>query len=163
MYQLPIDDEANNTKYIKASASKAPFFNDNFRFRIKNNQGIWVNVNSNTKLDKAGVSELYEYLSTSDMLKVERAFMNNPDIRLGQTWVNKEVSLGVLKRLREEGFDYHIKMGGSGTKGHALDLDIVLDDNGITVPIYKFNGIENNVYNNYVLIQIKSIDTQPVH
>lgn len=150
MYQLPIDDEANNTKCIKASASKAPFFNDNFRFRIKNNQGIWVNVNSNTKLDKAGVSELYEYLSTSDMLKVERAFMNNPDIRSGQTWVNKEVSLGVLKRLREEGFDYHIKMGGSGTKGHALDLDIVLDDNGITVPIYKFNGIENNVYNNYV-------------
>jgi len=150
IYQLPIDDDTNNTKYINASSAKAPSFDNNFRFRIKNNQGIWVNVNSNTKLDKAGIAELYEYLSTSDMLKVERAFMNNPDVKSGHKWVNKEVSLGVLKRLREEGFDYHIKLGGTGTKGHALDIDIVLDDNGITVPIYKFNGADNDVYNNYV-------------
>ena len=150
LYQLPISYEGNTTKQLNADTSRLLSFNDNFKFRIKDTQGVWSYVNSNTKLDRAGVSELYKYLSTTDMLKVERAFMNNPDIRSEYTWTNKDVSLGILKRLREEGFDYHIKLGGTGIKGHALDIDIVLDDNGITIPIYKFNNSDSNTYSNYV-------------
>lgn len=150
LYQLPIRYDGNTTKQLKADTVRVLSFSDNFKFRIKDTQGVWSYVNSNTKLDKAGISELYKYLSTTDMLRVERAFMNNPDVRFEYTWTNKDVSLGILKRLREEGFDYHIKLGGGGTKGHALDIDIVLDDNGITIPIYKFNNKDSDTYSNYV-------------
>lgn len=146
VYALKINDSKNTTKILNANGVKKLDFSKDYMLIGKNNKGINTYYHSLTAIDKAGVSELYKYLSGSDMSVIEQAFSQNYHlINKMQKWSNKDVALGLLKRLREDGYDFEVNVGGSGGSGEPIDIDITINGTNITVPIFRYNANVNDL------------------